>query len=157
MAIYTVHEPPLRGSAPDPERFVFVRDGFTFWAFLLAPVWMVWHRLWLVFLGYALLMVALQVALQWIGAPAAVAFAANFLVALLIGFEAASLRRFVLARRRWRDRSVPWSVTAGKLRSGDFSTSGSSGSTTTGRSGPGPRRHLHRRCRSCAGRRRGPM
>jgi hypothetical protein len=102
MAIYTVHEPPLKATAPDPERFVFVRDGFTFWAFLLAPVWMIWHRLWLVLLGYALLMVTLQLALQWTGAPAAVAFAVNLLVALLIGFEAATLRRFVLARRRWR-------------------------------------------------------
>ena len=32
----------------DPERFVFVRDGFHFWAFLLAPLWLLWHRLWLV-------------------------------------------------------------------------------------------------------------
>jgi Protein of unknown function (DUF2628) len=102
MAIYTVHEPPLKGSAPDPERFVFVRDGFTFWAFLLAPLWMIWHRLWLVLLGYVLLMVTLQVALQWIGAPGAAIFAANLLVGLLIGFEAATLRRFALARRRWR-------------------------------------------------------
>ena len=30
MSIYTVHEPPLKAdeSTPDPERFVFVRDGF---------------------------------------------------------------------------------------------------------------------------------
>jgi hypothetical protein len=102
MAIYTVHEPPLKGSAPDPERFVFVRDGFTFWAFLLAPVWMIRHRLWLVLLGYVLVMIALQVALQWIAAPGAAIFAANLLIALLIGFEAATLRRLGLARRRWR-------------------------------------------------------
>lgn len=102
MAIYTVHEPPLKDTASDPERFVFVRDGFTFWAFLLAPVWMIWHRLWLVLIGYLLVLVALQVALQWIGAPGAAVFAVNLLVALLIGFEAATLRRFVLARRRWR-------------------------------------------------------
>ena len=25
-------------------RFVFVRDGFHFWAFLLAPLWMLRHR-----------------------------------------------------------------------------------------------------------------
>ena len=35
MAVYTVHQPPLRATdaAPDPQRFVFVRDGFYFWAF----------------------------------------------------------------------------------------------------------------------------
>ena len=50
MSVYTVHEPPLRAAeaSPDPERFVFVRDGFYFWAFLLTPLWMLWHRLWLV-------------------------------------------------------------------------------------------------------------
>ena len=64
MSIYTVHEPPLRANedVPDPERFVFVRDGFSFWAFLLAPLWMLRHRLWLVLIGYVVVAVALQVA-----------------------------------------------------------------------------------------------
>ena len=61
MSIYTVYEPPLRAheSAPDPERFVFVRDGFSFWAFLLAPLWMLRHRMWLVLLGYVVVTIAL--------------------------------------------------------------------------------------------------
>ena len=66
MSIYTVHEPPLKAdeSTPDPDRFVFVRDGFSFWAFLLAPLWMLRHRLWLVFVGYVIVAVALQVGLR---------------------------------------------------------------------------------------------
>ena len=33
MAVYTVHEPLSRdGARSAPERFVFVRDGFSFWA-----------------------------------------------------------------------------------------------------------------------------
>mgnify|MGYP003424990489 CR=1 FL=1 len=30
MAVYTIHEPPLRKgeTSPDPDRFVLVRDGF---------------------------------------------------------------------------------------------------------------------------------
>jgi len=105
MAIYTVHEPPLKAdeSAPDPERFVFVRDGFSFWAFLLAPLWMLRHRLWLVFAGYVLVTIALQVALRLIGASATVTLAISVLVALLVGFEAATLRRFTLSRRRWKN------------------------------------------------------
>ena len=61
MSVYTVYEPPLKAhqSAPDPERFVFVRDGFSFWAFLLAPLWMLRHRMWLVFLGYLVVTVVL--------------------------------------------------------------------------------------------------
>ena len=105
MSIYTVYEPPLRAheSAPDPERFVFVRDGFSFWAFLLAPWWMLRHRLWLAFVCYVILAVALSVALRLIGASAAVAIIAGALFSLLVGFEAATLRRFGLARRGWRN------------------------------------------------------
>jgi hypothetical protein len=104
MAIYTVHEPALKGdeSAPSPERFVFVRDGFSFWAFLLAPLWMLRYRLWLVFAGYVLVIVALQIGLRVIGAPSTVMLTVGVLVSLLVGFEAATLRRFTLARRRWK-------------------------------------------------------
>jgi|SoiMethySBSTD1v2_1073268.scaffolds.fasta_scaffold908401_2 uncharacterized protein DUF2628 len=105
MAIYTVHEPPLKRdeTEPDPERFAFVRDGFAFWAFLLAPLWMLRHRLWLVFVGYVLLTIVLQVVLRALGVSTTVMAVVGFLVALLIGFEAASLRRFSLTRRGWRN------------------------------------------------------
>ena len=54
MSVYTVHEPPLRAAdaLAEPERFIFVRDGFYWWAFLLTPFWMLCHRLWLVFVIY---------------------------------------------------------------------------------------------------------
>jgi len=105
MSIYTVYEPPLKAheSVPDPERFVFVRDGFSFWAFLLAPWWMLRHRLWLALVCYVILAVALSVALRLIGTSAAVAIIAGALFSLLVGFEAATLRRFGLARRGWRN------------------------------------------------------
>ena len=105
MSSYTVYEPPSKdgAAAPDPARFVFVRDGFTFWAFLLGPLWMLWHRLWLVLAGYVVVATALQVALRFIGASTTVIMLAGALVSVLIGFEAASLRRFTLWRRRWKN------------------------------------------------------
>ncbi len=108
MSIYTVHEPPPKASEsmPDPDRFVFVRDGFAFWAFLLTPLWMLWHRLWLVFVGYVAVAVALQVGLVLIGASSTVRIIVAVLLSLLIGFEAATLRRFTLSRRRWRNVGV---------------------------------------------------
>ena len=100
MAVYTVHEPPPRGAAaPDPERFVFVRDGFSFWALLLGPIWMLWHRMWVVLLGYGLVVAVLGWVLRATHVPASVALLVSALLALLIGFEAATLRRFTLARR----------------------------------------------------------
>ena len=108
MAIYTVHEPPLKGdqTQPDPERFAFVRDGFSFWAFLLPPLWMLRHRLWLVLLGYIVVLVALQFALNAIGASTTVTFVVSALLSLLVGLEAATLRRFTLARRRWQNLGI---------------------------------------------------
>jgi hypothetical protein len=104
MAVYTVHEPPRRrGDAQaHAERFVFVRDGFSWAAFLFGPLWMLRHRLWLALLIYVIVIAALSAALRAIGAIDAVA-AISFLVALLIGFEASSLRRYGLARRKWRN------------------------------------------------------
>jgi hypothetical protein len=108
MAIYTVHEPPLKAgeSTPDPERFIFVRDGFSFWAFLLAPLWMVRHRMWRVLAGYLVVVVALQVGLRLTQAPDLVMVAAALLLAMLVGLEAATLRRVTLARRRWKHAGI---------------------------------------------------
>jgi hypothetical protein len=105
MSVYTVYEPPLKAheSAPDPERFVFVRDGFSFWAFLLAPFWLLRYRLWLAFIGYVIVAIALQIALRLIGASPTVTVIVAALLSLLVGFEAATLRRFTLSRRGWRN------------------------------------------------------
>ncbi|HZP74565.1 MAG TPA: DUF2628 domain-containing protein [Pseudolabrys sp.] len=108
MAVYTVHEPPPRkGEAvAAPERFMFVRDGFYFWAFLLTPLWMLVHRLWLVLVlyvgGMILLGIGMAVAQMPLGARALV----FLLIAILIGIEAASLRRWTLSRRRWKQVGV---------------------------------------------------
>jgi hypothetical protein len=104
MAVYTVHEPPRRrGDAQaHAERFAFVRDGFSWPAFLFGPLWMLRHRLWLALLVYVVLLAGLGAILRAIGAADAV-LAIGLLLALLLGFEASSLRRYGLARRRWRN------------------------------------------------------
>jgi len=104
MAVYTVHEPPLREamSAPEPERFVFVRDGFSFWALLFGPLWMLRHRMWLVLLGYGGVAALLSLVLR-LYAPAAVGPIAWTLFGLLLGFEAGTLRRFTLGRRGFQN------------------------------------------------------
>jgi Protein of unknown function (DUF2628) len=105
MTVYTVHQPrPRKGeTTADPDRFVFVRDGFYFWAFLLGPLWMLWHRLWLVLVLYVAGTTALQVGLWRLGVSDGIKFAIGVLIALLVGFEAASLRRWTLGRRRWNN------------------------------------------------------
>jgi len=106
MSTYTVHVPPRENSARDLERYVFVRDGFSFWAFLLAPLWMVWHRLWLALIGYVVIAALLQIGLHLINASATVTFTVGALLALLVGFEAATLRRTTLTRRGWKNAGI---------------------------------------------------
>ena len=105
MAVFTVHEPPLRPAdpVPNPERALFVRDGFSFPAFLFGPLWMLWHRMWLVLAAYLILAGGLLAVLLAVGASPPTILATSFLVALLVGLEASTLRRVTLRRRRWKE------------------------------------------------------
>jgi len=103
MAIYTVHEPPRReADAPaHTERFVFLRDGFSWSAFLFGPLWMLRHRLWLVLILYLIVVAGLMLGLRAVGASPIGVAAILVLLALLVGIEASTLRRWTLARRGW--------------------------------------------------------
>jgi hypothetical protein len=104
MRVYTVHEPPVRaaGALADPARFVFVRDGFYWWAFLLTPLWMLWRRLWLVFVLYLVFSIGIETAMRIYGASAGMTSLVAALTSLLVGLEAGTLRRFTLKRRGWK-------------------------------------------------------
>src|SRR5689334_74677 len=103
MPTYTVHAPPQReGSVADPQRFAFVRDGFQFWAFLITPIWLLYRRLWLVFVLYVVLIAAMEGAYFALSLPPGTRFLIGLLLGLLIGFEAGTLRRWTYARRRWK-------------------------------------------------------
>jgi hypothetical protein len=108
MPVYTVHEPlPARHeSEADPVRIVFVPDGFSFWAFLFGPLWLIWHRLWVALLGYIVVTVGLHGALAWLGAQPGTRAAVSVLLAILVGLEAHSLRRWTLTRRGWNNVGV---------------------------------------------------
>ena len=108
MPVYTVHEPPRRDDEllAHTARFAFVRDGFHFWAFLLAPLWMLRHRLWLEFIAYALIVGGATFALRRFGIEESAGFWVALLLAILIGIEASSLLRWKLARRGFENLGV---------------------------------------------------
>lgn len=108
MSIYTVHQPPLDAgaAAAEPYRFVFIRDGFSWWAFLLTPFWMLRHRLWLALVIYLLISAAVDSGLRALGASVFTMVLAGLLISLLAGLEAGTLRRFKLARHHWRNIGV---------------------------------------------------
>jgi hypothetical protein len=103
MPVYTVHAPTANGTdLGATDKFVFVRDGFHFWAMIFGPLWLVWNRLWLATIGWIIAVIALDLVLIRLGVGWTGIFAANLLVAILMGLEGASLRRWTLSRSRWR-------------------------------------------------------
>jgi uncharacterized protein DUF2628 len=105
MRIYTVFEPPLkrRAARRGPERFVFVRDGFYWSAFLFSGLWMLLHRLWLVLIAYVVLALAFGFAAERLQLSPGAGAVVGLLFVFLIGLEAGTLRRWTLRRNRWRE------------------------------------------------------
>ncbi len=100
---YTVHE----GPAPPQDRMDraealrFVKDGFSFPAFVTAPVWLAAHKLWLGFVVYliaAALILSGDTLFGWHDAITALLFAG---LHLLVGFEADTIERADLERQGW--------------------------------------------------------
>jgi len=107
MPVYTVHAPGAGGTdLRSTDRFVFVRDGFHFWALLFGPLWLIAHRLWLALIGWIIAVIALDLVLRQLGAGSSAILFADIILALLMGFEAASLRRWTLSRNRWSQLDV---------------------------------------------------
>jgi hypothetical protein len=109
MPAYAVFEPPARANRPLVEhaaRFVFLRDRFSWGAFLLGPLWMIWRRLWLVLIVYLVAIVAIAYAMQRFAIPTSAQYIVCLLVALLVGMEAPGLRRWTLQRKGWHERGI---------------------------------------------------
>ena len=107
MPVYTVHAPVANGAdLAATDRFVFVRDGFHFWAAVASVIWLLWHRLWLALIGWIVLMIAIQFGMAALGASRGTIFVVDVLIAILMGFEAATLRRWSLSRRKWRQLDI---------------------------------------------------
>ncbi|RDV04068.1 DUF2628 domain-containing protein [Undibacter mobilis] len=104
MPTYTVHEPRPRKSesVANPERFVFVRDGFHFWAFVLPPLWFVAKRLWLALIVYVVISVAIEFGMAFAKVPGGWRLVVELMLSIVIGFEAATIQRWTLQRRQWK-------------------------------------------------------
>jgi hypothetical protein len=107
MPVYTVHAPAAGGTdLRATDGFAFVRDGFHFGAALLGPIWLARHRLWLALLGWIVVVTAIEIGMAKLGADGVAILSADLLIALLMGFEAASLWRWTLSRRNWRQLDI---------------------------------------------------
>ena len=101
MTIYTVLAPPDAGSAgPDRDRFVFIKEGFCWPAFLFTSIWLLIRRMWLVFLLYVLAAAAVVFVSAKISPV--VLLPVVMLLGVLVALEANNLRRWTLERRGYR-------------------------------------------------------
>lgn len=99
MKVYSVHAPP---AAPeDPERLVLVKDGFSWPALFVPALWILWHRLWLTLIGYAIFVLVVAWAGRLAGDGIAVTIA--LLGGILFALEANNFRRLSLEGRGFEE------------------------------------------------------
>jgi len=99
MRVYSVHAPPEEPVAP--EKFLFVKDGFSWPALFFPVLWILWHRMWLT-LVYTIVFVLV---VAWIGRLGGdnLATTVAILGGILFALEANNIRRLSLEHRGWRE------------------------------------------------------
>jgi uncharacterized protein DUF2628 len=105
MASWVVLQAPPGAGARRGEELVFLRDGFSFLAFLFPPLWLLWHRLWVEAVVTFAILLALS-ALERAGGVATAAPVLSLLVSIFVGFEGNAMRIARRQRRGWRVATV---------------------------------------------------
>ncbi|MGE0211702.1 MAG: DUF2628 domain-containing protein [Parvibaculaceae bacterium] len=106
--LFTVHyrEEASGSLTGQGEDAILVKQGFSWPAFLFGPFWLLFKRMWIVFV----LFLALAAGLTALGlagwVPDDAVTVLGFGLHLLLGFEGNDLYRWTLARRRCRERAA---------------------------------------------------
>ncbi len=101
---YTIYEPRevKKDLVARADELVFVKDGFSGWAMLAAPFWMIYHRLWIPLIGFVIALTVLQTIAHLFGAPEESNGLLFVGLSLGFGFLANDIRRILLERRGYR-------------------------------------------------------
>jgi len=104
---YLVFVPQAENRTPEEaERVVFLREKFSWPAFVLGPLWLVWNRLWL---GLAFWLAAVALIGAAVSALKLESFIATLVLAvpsLILAFEATLLRQHKLVASGFREAGV---------------------------------------------------
>ena len=90
----------------DAERVVFLRERFSAFAFVFTPLWLLRHRLWLAFLVWLILFIAITMLGNLLGFGPFSALAAMYFPGFIFGLEGVNLRARKLMRKGYRDAGV---------------------------------------------------
>ncbi|MBB4304324.1 hypothetical protein GGD81_003382 [Rhodobium orientis] len=100
MAAFMVMIPPASGDPlSDAVRTAFVKDGFSWVALFFAPLWALYHGLWLVLGLWIVVSLAIGAVGDFFSMGAGEVLSLAF--SLLFALEANQLRRWTLQRRGW--------------------------------------------------------
>lgn len=104
MAFYTVMIPPpgSGGERDEIEHAQLLPESFTWSAFLLTGVWLLFKRLWLATFLFVLLWGALYYARNMLGLTSGAALLIEFAIGLFLGLEGQNLIVRKLQRQGWR-------------------------------------------------------
>ena len=107
MRTYLVFEPAAGGrSLEAADRILFVREKFSWTALIFAPLWLLWHRLWLGLLGWVVVEIIIGLVAWVLMLDQTIASIAGFIPSLVVALEGTELRRMKLLRRGFRDAGV---------------------------------------------------
>jgi hypothetical protein len=118
MAIFTVHTPAKEPFAT--EQHVFLRDGFSFPAFIFGPLWLLWNRAYVAAAGWFALLVVTGFGGSKLDMGEEVPGLINFALSLLLGFEGVRLVAWTLERRGFVENGVVSANTAEKAEEAYF-------------------------------------
>lgn len=100
MIAYTVHEPTkITDPLARADAMAFVKEGFAWPALFFQLLWLLYHRMWWVVLGFLVVTIGLEVALSAYGLSDTGLAWVSLAVAVLFAFLANDLRRWSLRRR----------------------------------------------------------
>lgn len=104
MQVFTVHYRSESASslAGLSEDALFVKEGFSWPAFVIPAIWLLYKRMWWVLAGYMALQIVFTTVAGAVDLGEGPIFLCSLALNLVLGFEANELYRWSLARRRFR-------------------------------------------------------
>ncbi len=95
---YTIHEPvsPSHDLLERADDLIFIKEGFSWPALFFPLLWLLYHRMWLVLVGYFAILVFVGLGATYSGMSEAGETIVFLLINLLFAYEANDLRRWYL-------------------------------------------------------------
>jgi len=105
---YTVHHPSADSQAilAQTDRLVFVKEGFSWPAFFVPFLWLLYHRMWLVLVLFIAASIVIGIVPEIIPLTPAMQAALGLGVNLIMGLQGNDLLRWTLARRGRKEIAV---------------------------------------------------